>query len=183
MLSKDAQRIKTGLRKVAKVSNIVKIIFFVLFAIYCLVALIVLVNFIPSFVSMASDPNYLPFALFRLVATAISLFTEAFVFYSIARLFDDMSKGNSPFTSTQARRLQIIGFLLLFGVIFDNLLPIIPLPHAEMGDLSMGIVSSASTNSGMKIDLSSMLWSMVFFVFSYIFRYGASLQQLSDDTV
>lgn len=183
MKSRNIERIQSALTRVVRVSKVAKYVFVSILAAYCLVAIAVFIMAAPSFYGAVSDTSAVPFTLLRLLATLMAAATPAVVFYTIARLFDDISKGNSPFTLAQARRMQVIGVLLLLGVVLGNVLPLIPVPYSEIGDLSAGIFSASSSSAGVKIELTSVLWAIVCFSFSYVFRYGALLQQLSDETV
>jgi len=183
MKSKNTERIQTALTRVVQVSKAAKCIFLSILVVYCLVAAGVFIMAAPSFYDAMSDPSAAFFILLRLLATLMAAVTPAVVFYTIFRLFDDISKGSSPFTLAQAHRMQVIGVLLLLGVVLGSVLPLMPVPYSEIGDLSAGMFSTSSSSAGVKIELTSVLWAIVCFSFSYVFRYGALLQQLSDETV
>lgn len=118
----------------------------------------------------------------ELVSTLISVL----VFFCIgiallcilARAFRDVSKAQSPFTLVQAKRIGILGILLLANAVLEAVVSVVPL-HIAIGEAKFDYISSP----GMFLDAMSIIAAIVCFCLSYVFRYGALLQWLNDESL
>ena len=95
----------------------------------------------------------------------------------LIRIFSDASKGSSPFTMVQVRRLRLVaGSLLLYGVL--EFVMTIAVSSAQQGFANMTLNGEVAT-----INLFPLVAAAVVFAFFFVFKYGVLLQELSDDTI
>lgn len=113
------------------------------------------------------------------------LFSDMIVlaaFLVVSGVFRDIARGDSPFTLKQANRLKILGFLLIADVIIALVSSVFPVALVQVGIFTVG---APEVDSGVNVYLkmSSIIQAIIAFAFAEIFKYGALLQQLSDDTI
>lgn len=183
MISKNAERISESLIHVGKLSRYAHQVLKVILIVYLVFTIPVFCYTVVSVVLSVLAPLDLLWMGLRLLPAALSIAVPAFVFAVLMQVFGDISAGSSPFTTEQSKRLQLIGWLLLANVVFGAIASVTPLPYTQVGSLEFGLFVSSTNSSGISIDFSSLLWGAVCFCLSYVFKYGALLQQLSDDTV
>lgn len=179
MLTKNSARINESLSHLGKLSGYAQKTLRILLIAYLILAIPVYCYGAVSI--FGSGSNSLDIAL-RLVPDALSIAIPSLVFIMLIRIFGDIFIGNSPFTIEQSKRLRLIGFLMLADIIFIALSSATPFPGTHIGMFTLGIIPPENPE-GITIDVSSLLWAILCFCFSYVFRYGALLQQLSDETV
>lgn len=105
------------------------------------------------------------------------------LFVIMIRVLEDAVHGESPFTLKQATRLKNASIALVvyavLGIIlgyFSTLL--------QMNGFSSGFISSdGNGNVIMPIDFAPFIAAAAVFAFSYVFKYGVLLQELSDETL
>ena len=96
----------------------------------------------------------------------------------LIRIFSDASKGSSPFTMVQVRRLRLVaGSLLLYGVL--EFVMTIAVSSAQQGFANMTL----NWRSCYYQSIFPLVAAAVVFAFSFVFKYGVLLQELSDDTI
>lgn len=104
---------------------------------------------------------------------------------SINAILDPISQG-CPFHSTISVELKNLAIhSILLGVVF-NLFGVTDLIfNAFVYDLPGLLISEKITHVGLDytLDISFLICSGILLLLSYIFRYGAELQQLSDETL
>lgn len=96
----------------------------------------------------------------------------------VAAGFKDVAKAGSPFTISQANRLIILGVLFLVYAVFEAVISVSPY-YATIGIASVNYVASPH----LFLDIKYILASIFCFCLSYVFRYGALLQWLQDETL
>ena len=101
-------------------------------------------------------------------------------FFNGGFLFRDISRGESPFTAKQVKRLDVVAFLILGYAVFDGFLAIC---LAQIPFVQSSTVGVDSGNSPVNVNIGLFAFSALLFAFSSIFKYGILLQEESDDTV
>ena len=81
-----------------------------------------------------------------------------------------------------SRQIKVVSFLLLASFVLQAVVSVIPFDGHSLGVMRIGL---AKQGDGVVADLSisTLVASVICFILSYVFKYGALLQQLSDDTV
>ena len=116
------------------------------------------------------------------VPVAVSAFIGIYILYVIGSICNSIRHGSSPFTIHTSRQIKVVSFLLLASFVLQAVVSVIPFDDYSLGVMRIGL---AKQGDGVVADLSisTLVASVVGFVLSYVFKYGALLQQLSDDTV
>lgn len=99
------------------------------------------------------------------------------------RMLEDTVRGESPFTMKQAGRLRNAAFMLVIYAVLGIVLGYCS-ALLQMNGFSSGYVSTeGSSNVIMTIDFAPFIAAAVVFAFSFVFKYGVLLQELSDETL
>ena len=116
------------------------------------------------------------------VPVAVSAFINIYILYVIGSICDSIRHGSSPFTMHTSRQIKVVSFLLLVSFVLQAVVSVIPFDGYSLGVMRIGL---AKQGDGVVADLSisTLVASAIGFVLSYVFKYGALLQRLSDDTV
>lgn len=116
------------------------------------------------------------------VPVAVSAFINIYILYVIGSICDSIRHGSSPFTMHTSRQIKVVSFLLLASFVLQAVVSVIPFDGYSLGVMRIGL---AKQEDGVVADLSisTLLASVIGFVLSYVFKYGALLQRLSGDTV
>lgn len=105
------------------------------------------------------------------------------ILWNLTKLFDEVDKGNAPFSMIQAERLQTIAVIALAIMVLDALISVgfifEPMPELGFGMVANDGIAEPTIN----INFGMLAFSAIMYSLSAIFRYAALLQQLSDDTV
>lgn len=122
--------------------------------------------------------SIIPPVMFLIVSAAILWFLEG--------IFGDITKGDSPFTKKQARRLKLISLLLLGNVIIDLIVQGFLFDYSYIiqvnPDIEVGYVDPGGQMS-LHVDAKALLGAVACYCFAAMFSYGAYLQEVSDETV
>lgn len=183
MLSKENEFIQKSLTRIGNISGKISIVFKVVFTIFVVFAVL----FFGISLAGAFAPGLLPFTTIPfdlgLISTLLSSTIICIVLFAIAVVFEDISLGNSPFTLMQAKRISFIGWLLIIGVILEAFISPYSSFIMNIADINLGYIASSQNYPGIFINGHYLIEAIVCFCLSYAFKYGALLQQLSDDTV
>lgn len=141
--------------------------------------------FVAFFVSLATSEVGLYDLVCHLlyaVPVAVSAFINIYILYVIGSICDSIRHGSSPFTMHTSRQIKVVSFLLLVSFVLQAVVSVIPFDGYSLGVMRIGL---AKQGDGVVADLSisTLVASAIGFVLSYVFKYGALLQRLSDDTV
>ncbi|MDP4091854.1 MAG: DUF2975 domain-containing protein [Bacillota bacterium] len=100
------------------------------------------------------------------------------IVYQLRMIFKTLVK-ETPFTQENAKRIRLIGIVLIFGTVFAAILDLI------MGNFYMQHVKipDADITTKFSIDFGSVLIACVIIILSEVFRRGAKLQEEHDLTV
>lgn len=185
MASKDSLRIADSLAHISKVCGYIARLLKVLLVAYCFCILL----FYGAVAITYLAPGVLPFNTLPInlsfLALFLSIITGAVALFVLISVAEDIAKGSSPFTLTQARRIKVIGILLLISVVLKLFIPTGSVDFLETDAIEFGFVPRAYGNGTptTTIDISTFITAIICFFLSYVFKYGALLQRLSDDTV
>ena len=116
-------------------------------------------------------------AVFCIVYGAIA----ACIFLVLITIFSDASKGNSPFTMKQVKRLQLISVLLVLYAIVDFIASA-SMPFTRIDNLGLGY-TAITAKTVIPVNFAPIIASAIVFSFSYVFKYGVLLQEFSDETL
>lgn len=179
----EIEAIDTSAAKVTKVSQLLYGFFVVL-----LVGILVATGAILAFTlcSGAVQDNVISIAssCLKMVLESSVLFFMVWVLLSI---FKDISKGSSPFTRRQARRLRIAALLQIAHAAFSAVMSPVVLEIMGFEAVALGAMVGSSSTEGMArfipINVGDIVLAVVLFCAALIVEYGSLLQQLSDDTL
>ena len=171
----DVEETKARIARMSKGAKAFGIVFWVGFWVLLVAALVVVVLGIRSGLSDGCSPAEIATGLITPVA---SIGLGCFVLWVVAKGFNEVSRERSPFSTVQAQRLKLLGVLLLVYAAIEMLLSISPF-HAELGTVSLSYIQSPH----MFFDVKLIIGSIFCFCLSYVFRYGALLQWLQDETL
>lgn len=178
---KDVEETEHSLTRVRRVCTLITVALKVILVVTCIYWVIStllmcysLVN--PGSFSFLGATSVLNILLFILYDVAIGSMFVVFI-----RIFSSASRGESPFTLDQVKRLRTIAVLLLlcavldFGITVDGSL-------FQYGGVNIGYISTSDTMI-FPINFGLLISAAVVFAFSFVFKYGVLLQELSDDTL
>lgn len=160
--------------------RVAKWVFYVLFVAYCLgMAGILVYSLWPpegfSYVG-PTQPGILIPVFFDAAAGGLVLFM-------IGRLLSLVGRGESPFSAPFVRIFVLVGIALLVSVICQFLIDPGTVVGSVNGDSCMSISYEGGPTGSRNIDLKSVIAAFSCFVLAAIFRYGALLQEETDDLV
>lgn len=116
--------------------------------------------------NMFNAPKIIIFILLELVLMAVNIVTVTF----IIKLCKEFKICETPFSEGVIKRMKQVGFSLLpWCVVY---------PTAEAAANFM-----VSNNLNISLDLGMLIMALVVLALTYIFKYGAMLQQESDETL
>lgn len=185
MRSKNAELTKQTLARMAKTSRVIALAFRLAFAVVCC-CLVFAVGLFCYNVALGQAGD-------GVVDAALGIATNVLVFavlgltaLVIANVFASIAEGGSPFTEAQVKRLRVIGALLaaeaVLSVVTSALHPVM----LQSDVLVMGVGSMKTAAAPLplvEVNASFVIGSVLAFCLAYLFKYGALLQRLSDDTV
>lgn len=182
MQNQEYIQTETSLAQVNKVCRGICTATKVIFVVFCIFWIIATVSMAFSLVNEGlfgnSDNNIFNIAL-HVARGAIVV-----VLYLIMiHILEDTVHGQSPFTMKQAKRLKMAAFALVVYAVLGIILGYCS-SLLQVNGFSSGYISTdGTTNAIMPIDFSSLIAAAAVFAFSYVFKYGVLLQELSDETL
>ena len=141
--------------------------------------------FVAFFVSLATSEVGLYDLVCHLlyaVPVAVSAFINIYILYVIGSICDSIRHGSSPFTMHTSRQIKVVSFLLLVSFVLQAVVSVIPFDGYSLGVMRIGLAKQGDGGVA-DLSISTLVASAIGFVLSYVFKYGALLQRLSDDTV
>ncbi len=116
--------------------------------------------------NMFNAPKIIIFIFLELVLMAVNIVTMTF----IVKLCKEFKTCETPFSEGVIKRMKQVGFSLLPWCIVY--------PTAEAAANFM-----VSNNLNISVDIGMLIMALVVLALTYIFKYGAMLQQESDETL
>lgn len=176
----SAQKIDKSIQKMMTLGRRLGILFTALFIAVCCCSVVVVI----SIGLMAAQGNlYDPSKTVSVVVPLMYLLISGWATWTLRGISMDMAHGESPFTLSHARRISIIGWLFVAAAIGDLLfspgfLSIVIGPFDLLGN-----AYSMFENLALPIDIGAVLGAVCCFSISAIWRYGALLQDQTEDLV
>ncbi|WP_302383474.1 DUF2975 domain-containing protein [uncultured Adlercreutzia sp.] len=175
----EERHIGDELCRVRKACRLIRSCSFVAMAVLLVFWAIVIIG------SMAEQVSSGVFAVSTVVYMAAYAAFTTLILWNLTMLFQEVVKGNPPFSQVQADRLQtitiaiaslayfVLELLISFGFVYE------PDPSLGFGVAVNDGVDVPTIN----INFGMLAFSAIMYSLSAIFRYAALLQQLSDETV
>lgn len=132
----------------------------------------------PNLVSSISDGSSGP-----LIKGSIQELIVVGVLFLGRTIFSDMSKGISPFVTKQVIRIRIAAVAFLACALLNMLVPLASTSLVISNDAYIGLASGMDSTFFLNVDVGMLMSALLFFCLSVVFKYGSTLQRLSDDTV
>lgn len=117
-----------------------------------------------------------PVTALSLAIYVISGVAMAVVCLTLIKIFQEASKGRSPFTMLQVGRLRLVAVALLGYAMLEFAMTCI-------ASLTQQGWMSSSSSGAPTLNLFPIVAAGVIFAFSFVFKYGVLLQEFSDDTL
>lgn len=170
-----------SLSKVSKICNLISILIKIIFVVFCawwLVSSALLCSslFGADTLMGVDNVNVIDIALY--VADGIVV---AVIFITTIKVFSDTAKGRSPFVIVQVRRLRLISLMLVLYTLLNTMFNMFTASNSTLWNYGQGVQSVG--NILVAVDFAPLIAAGVVFAFSFVFKYGVLLQELSDDTL
>lgn len=179
-MANDEEKIYQSLGRLKSVSRVAGRLLRVLFYIYIVATLVIFAAIFLRIVSLDYSIGDILSTIQRFLPNLIMVAIATLLFRLFIRVFEDMSRGEFPFSDMQSLRWKTVGWLLLGKMLFELMISFAPFSIESVGDMLVGLsVQPIIVN----VDVASVLWAIVSFCLSYVFKYGALLQRLSDETL
>jgi len=173
----NADSASTQLKRMSLLFKCMRVLFLILAIFITVFFLLVAIAMILN-ASMPDEPS-VSFGIGTIASAIIEGTVFSLSFFIGSSMFKDISKGETPFSDKQVKRILIVATLVLcyavFSTIFDNAFPEIFVSSSVVG---MDRGSNPTT-----INLGAFSFSALLYAFSAIFKYGILLQEESDDTI
>jgi hypothetical protein len=105
-------------------------------------------------------------------------------FIGIATLIlQDISRGETPFSEKQSKRIRLIAYLMFARVVLESLLLVVITALYPDGLIFLSYYASESSTPVIYLDFGALISAIVCYCISLAFEYGALLQRDSDDFV
>ncbi|MRX83540.1 hypothetical protein [Eggerthella guodeyinii] len=185
MRSKNAALTKAALSRMAKASRVIAIALRAIFVATCIFVVLLLALYfyqLGTFDGEIDIVALLTSIAYHVLTAAVS----CLILFVAIKVFDDIARGTSPFTEKQASRIRLIGILLVAGVVLDIPSLVIDPLMVQSSQVHLGIgpaQDSPTGNPELRVNMPLVYGAALSFFLSYVFKYGALLQRLSDDTV
>lgn len=175
----DAIFVRETMARMARVSRKIRIALNVLLVVYLImIAVAIVVMVLAGFGTASNDFEKVFSAVSRLLAAGV----VAVLIVILSKAFQDVSESQSPFTIKQAKRIMLMGLILILNVAVEAISSAFAPIASEYAGVNVAFVSAPLTTN-LHIDVMSLVAAIVCFCLSYLFRYGALLQWLQDETL
>lgn len=179
MLIKELNEVDASIRRIKKVSKYLSFTFkaIAVIVLIILAVLIIMVGFVDdsSGSPLANILSLLPLWLYG--------FATVFLFWIMQSFFRDISKGDTPFTRSQAKKLRWSAIILLVGALAELLFSSGATPVTQICGLAFNYYDSALEVSTPSLNLTSIIGAAMLYTLSLVFKYGVLLQEFSDETL
>lgn len=108
-----------------------------------------------------------------LITPLLQMIAWFIVLCHVGKFAKALKNSYSPFTAEISTRLKRTGWAVLFATVLPTVI----------GTSVMSFVLSNNVNLTINIDLTMVLFVLLFLMLTYIFAYGAKLQEESDTTL
>lgn len=181
MATEEYEETRASLARVNRVCRSITFLLKIILGIFC-ACLLVALAFLLFSVSNA-DQGSGEASAFTLVLLLMFGLVMGCMLQTLIAIFSDAAKGASPFTLKQVTRLRLMSLLLVAYAIVEAILSL-GSAILHINGLDVGYIATDSgPNAFVPLDFAPVIAAAVIFAFSYVFKYGILLQELSDDTV
>lgn len=120
---------------------------------------------------------------FRLFAGFLWLSVFTVVLWGASGIFKDISRGRSPFTSKNIKRITYLGWSMILVLVAELIVSpgFFSAMHVPGFDVAV-VLTDDSERLLIPVDIKPIVIAFICFGLSCIFEYGSLLQQVSDDT-
>lgn len=120
---------------------------------------------------------------FRLLTGFLWLSILVMVFWVASNIFKDISRGRSPFTLKNAKRITYLGWAMILIAVVELIVSpgFFAAVHAPGFDVA-AILTDDAESLLIPVDVKPIVLAFICFGLSCIFEYGSLLQQVSDET-
>ncbi len=176
------KEIAGALERLKSIALIVKVTLIIVLSAYCLLILGLVIGAISStfwpdlfgtLVQM-SVPDLIPLMV-HAVLTIVLLIYGIFI-------FRDVSVGESPFTLTQSKRVRRSSAVFLLYALFDLVCSPSIMSWVDARFVNLGYWTPDGGPVVLQVDVGVLIAAVLLFCLSLVFKYGALLQRLSDET-
>lgn len=181
MSDSSVETTEDSLKRIGSVCRFICVVMKILFVVFCFYWILTTGLLVYSFAQSGQLYTNVAESLFRIMLHLSYAAAVIIAFASILGVFSDVAKGESPFSMRQVKRLRLISCMLIVYAILDFL---ISWNNSlfQVGAIEVGYVST-NGNSIIAFNFSPLIAAAVVFAFSFVFKYGVLLQELSDDTL
>lgn len=179
MLKEEAREIGAPLERIVKISKLVSNILKVLIVLFLLVLVVAIVFVIATLFGLLQG---FIVDISALVPLAIYSGATLILLKIMQDVFEDIAKGSSPFTSMQVKRLRFAALILFIGALVETLFSGSAFSIVQNCDMNISYHDSSISGNALKINAGSLIGAAFLFT-SYVFEYGALLQEFTDDTL
>lgn len=181
-IASDIKRREVILKRLTRVSKVLSV-FFVVWAVLSLCASGLTIWY--SITSALESNQNLADNILYILKVIFSHAAQILIPLMIASIFHDISQGNSPFSNKQSRRFMVLGLVLLISVLLQAFAPADPNVRTQLaeGFVELGSGNRPENRDVFFVDTALLFSSIICFCLSLIFKYGALLQELADETV
>lgn len=177
-VNREARLISTSLGRANRAGKVLCILFSAAAGFSALFAVLFVGLQIVEGASVLGDPRSALAILYSFLETAVMFAVYllcAFVAY-------DVSRGRTPFSRKQIRRVSAAACLMLaFTALSFVWEPLTTLLLISSNALTVGF-EGESSSVDFRINFGALVAAGAFFLFSYILSYGKTLQELADET-
>ena len=186
MLNEDALETQESISRINKVCKLINVVFKVILVIFCAYWVVAIVGMIFGAANNDSSQQLAGTIFFQILLFSTHGVVIAFLIGVLIAIFSDASKGESPFTFIQVKRLRWIAGLLLIYAVLDFLIT------QNNALLSNALLSYSGMDSGyistsdisiIQVNLGPLIAAGAVYAFSFVFKYGVLLQEFSDETL
>ncbi|MBC5584283.1 hypothetical protein H8S61_08745 [Eggerthella sp. NSJ-70] len=174
MLDADAEETGRLLVKTQKICRLIRFAMIVVFVFLCVWWFVS--SCVMAYTLLNPELFDNPVTGLSLAIYAVSGVAMAIVCVTLIKIFQEASKGRSPFTMLQVGRLRLVAAALLGYALLEFVMTC-------TASLTQQGWMGSSLNGAPTLNLFPIVAAGVVFAFSFVFKYGVLLQEFSDDTL
>ncbi|WP_302396738.1 hypothetical protein [Eggerthella sinensis] len=183
MATEDYEETNASLARVNRVCKVIAVLLKCVFAVFCVCLLVVFVFLLISSLDQDANATIGEASIFTLFLLLLFGLVMGSLLKVLIDIFSDAAKGESPFTLKQVTRLRLIALLLVAYAAVEATLSL-GSAILHVNGLDVGYMATDSgANAIVPLDFAPVIAAAAVFAFSYVFKYGVLLQELSDETL
>lgn len=178
MLEADLAEANSSLKHIRKICQAISIGLRAIFILICIYWVVVVVSMLAALLqpgSVDGDASALSVLLYIAYGIIIA------ILFVIFRIFSSTSKGESPFSMKQVKRLRMISCLLLLYAVLDSAITL-NTAAMQLETFNSGYIST-NESTVLTLNFAPFVAAAVVYAFSFVFKYGVLLQEFSDETL